>query len=164
MIFFNNFSGSRVGNALTYSLIDHEIGSSEKDWFDYYYDMLAENYEKFDADPLAFWKESKMLGEQVPNTTPSHPLGDYCGIYRKRGYDPITVEIRDGVLYVVCWDSVIPLQHYHYDTFIVAAYGCALDYGHPAVFTADEADGSISQLKLRLNQETDAVPVCFTKD
>lgn len=54
---------------------------------------------------------------RIEGTEPSHALEDYAGIYEHPGYGELKIELKDGALQALYNSFVMPLRHYHYDTF-----------------------------------------------
>src|SRR5262249_8400795 len=55
--------------------------------------------------------------DQVKNTKPSHPLGDYAGEYEHPAYGLLKIGMKDGALQYDFHKMVFPMSHYHYDRF-----------------------------------------------
>ncbi len=125
-------------------------------------DKLAE-YEK----KIRETRERNAAVRRVPNTSPSHPLADYAGVYKHRGYGAIEIQcngeelgFRRGALEVV-------LQHWHYDAWIAKDIGImplhiqhAFEPASPLLFETS-ADGEIAAVSIRL--EPAVSPIRFEK-
>jgi CubicO group peptidase (beta-lactamase class C family) len=60
---------------------------------------------------------AKAGADQVKNTKPSHPLGDYVGEYEHPAYGLLKITQKDGVLQFNFHRMSFPLTHFHYDRF-----------------------------------------------
>lgn len=54
---------------------------------------------------------------QVKNTHPSHPLGDYAGLYGNPAYSEFKVTLKNDTLFTFIAGENMWLEHYHYDVF-----------------------------------------------
>jgi CubicO group peptidase (beta-lactamase class C family) len=104
---------------------------------------------------------------RVGNTTPSHSLDEYAGVYVHPGYGEMHV-IRNGTeLTLKRNDLELSLEHWHYDAWV--ARDCemffihvphAFDRSNRMVFDTD-VDGGIAGLSIRL--EPSVAPIRFEK-
>jgi hypothetical protein len=58
--------------------------------------------------------------KRVADTSPSHPLGDYVGVYIHPAYGRIEIQLGEAGLIFKRNRLVVPLQHWHYDAWIAA--------------------------------------------
>ena len=54
---------------------------------------------------------------QRPNTHPSHPLGDYAGLFANPAYGNFDITLRNDSLVVLLPHQTWWLKHFHYDVF-----------------------------------------------
>jgi hypothetical protein len=98
--------------AVSNTLVDLFCNLSYKDWNAYYQKLMdseaAEQAERF-----------KVLRQRRhPDTKPSRPLEAYVGTYEDRAYGPCRITVEKGGL-VWHWSRFhLPLEHWHYDTFL----------------------------------------------
>jgi hypothetical protein len=62
--------------------------------------------------------EDSLKATQVKNTTPSHSLKDYAGIYTNPMYGEISIELQKDQLWVGFRKQRSLLYHFHYDQFV----------------------------------------------
>jgi CubicO group peptidase (beta-lactamase class C family) len=114
VILTNSMTG--IGSALMYRIIDMYIGAPERNWSE-------ENLQRWKVRKESIKeKRSKAIGEQIPNTKPSLPLGRYTGSYDDVMYGDATVTLANGTLelqFLPNMDLHGDLRHWHYDTFSV---------------------------------------------
>ncbi len=60
---------------------------------------------------------TKAGADQVKNTRPSHPLGDYVGEYEHPAYGLLKITQQAGQLQFDFHKMAFPMTHYHYDRF-----------------------------------------------
>ena len=104
---------------------------------------------------------------RVANTTPSHPLRDYVGIYMHTAYGKLEIRCRDEALVLHRNRLVLPLEHWHYDAWvskeseIFPIYAPhAFDAAGRLVFEMN-ADGDIVAVSIRLEPAVE--PIRFQK-
>lgn len=111
------FTNQEVGQAfyaIGWRALDHFLGA-KYDWLTAYRTVKAR------ADSANAAAEKKTAASRDSLSTPSLPLERYAGRYTDRWYGDITIEVRDGQLFL----QMVPtpslggfLEHYQYDTFI----------------------------------------------
>jgi CubicO group peptidase (beta-lactamase class C family) len=102
--------------AVAYMAVDRLLGLPERDWPAY----LKEEMDKM----LGVARQAgDFSAERVAGTSPSHPLEAYAGLYEHPAYG--TVKVENGPpglhLHYHMWPGAVPLEHFHYDTFVVRA-------------------------------------------
>jgi CubicO group peptidase (beta-lactamase class C family) len=65
-------------------------------------------------------RERRATARRVRGTTPSHALQDYAGTYVHAAYGRIDIERDDATLVLRRGNLHLPLQHWHYDAWVVA--------------------------------------------
>jgi CubicO group peptidase (beta-lactamase class C family) len=104
---------------------------------------------------------------RVENTSPSHALTDYAGVYMHAGYGEIEIRLSDERLTFHRNNLVLPLEHWHYDAWMAAEnelfeihYPHVFDRASPLLFDTS-ADGEIAALSIGL--EAAVAPIRFLK-
>jgi CubicO group peptidase (beta-lactamase class C family) len=105
--------------------------------------------------------------KRVANTAPSHAAGDYAGEYFNRGYGKIMIGCESGQLVLIRNRLVLPLEHWHYDTWVVRE--CDRFFLHTAhaferasrIQFETDADGHISAVLIPL--EPAVAPIRFAR-
>lgn len=104
---------------------------------------------------------------RVESTSPSHSLNHYEGIYTHAGYGSMEILRRDNVLTLRRHNLVLPLEHWHYDAWVVAENDLfpihrphVFDRASRIIFETG-VDGDISAFDIRL--EPAVSPIRFTR-
>jgi CubicO group peptidase (beta-lactamase class C family) len=133
-----NLHRTYMNQALTYTLLDQMLGSPKKDWNAH----LQKVVRKYEAEAAA--KVAKELAERHKDTKPSRELSAYAGSYSHPAYGDLTVKLERGQL-VLAWNRFNgPLEHFHYDTFVLRDKALEEPY---VQFTLD-VDGKVNALKV----------------
>ena len=157
VVAYTNQNSSFLHYALSRTVIDHYLGVEDGGWVQRYYDFVAENHASLDKLILHF------TGEQVPDTTPSHPLKEYEGRYSRPGYTDCVVREENGTLTMEFIHTLIHLKHYHYDTFVTDGIVGELPPGMPAHFHTAEVGGQVDAVLMPLVTEAGGKLVRFEK-
>jgi CubicO group peptidase (beta-lactamase class C family) len=103
----------------------------------------------------------------IPGTRPSHPLGDYAGVYTHPAYGSFEVIRSADNLHLQRLNTVIPLSHCHFDVWGIAPNDLfAIDYPHAfdrsgrITFTTS-SDGIVCSMQIAFEPEVD--PISFVK-
>jgi CubicO group peptidase (beta-lactamase class C family) len=106
---FNQFMG-----AVTYTVIDHILGETDRDWNQLYFELYTNNYgtvktirEQFEAT-------------RISDTTPTHEPEAYTGRFHNDLYDQADIRLEnDGLVLTVFDDENLTgdLEHWHHNTF-----------------------------------------------
>lgn len=99
--------------AIRNALLDRIFGLEPKDWNTLQKDLLDRMLAQ-EKD-----EERKRAEKRVTDTRPSQPVEDYAGTYNQPGYgDVVVAHGAEGL--TLSWSSfTLPLQHWHYDTFLL---------------------------------------------
>ncbi len=98
-------------NIVSYNVYERLLGLDQTPW-------SARQLEvRLKAKKAGTEARAKAGGELVPNTKPSHALGDYVGEYENEAYGVFKVNLKDGGLWMDFHKIVLPLNHFHYDRF-----------------------------------------------
>jgi CubicO group peptidase (beta-lactamase class C family) len=125
--------------ALRAALADLLLGRPARDWNAYY---LAVEKKMDDAAETA---KRDREAKRVRDTHPSHELPAYAGTYIDPAYGPVAVAVENGALVLRWRRLVLPLAHYHYDTF--SAINEEADVDEQVQFRTG-ADGVVNTLTL----------------
>ena len=103
--------GRPLSNFVPLDVFDRLMGLSYTPW--------SRRYMKDYKDALVQEKKSadSIKATQVKNTTPSHALKDYTGIYNHTAYGDIKIELQNEKLVFVFRGQRSVLEHFHYDQF-----------------------------------------------
>lgn len=108
-----NLEKTRMALALSNSLVDHLLGFRAENWNDHYQARVKADEQREQAH------ERERQEKRRPNTTPTHDLKAYAGTYENPAYGTARIMVDQGKL-VWEWSSFRrPLDHYHFDTFIM---------------------------------------------
>ncbi|HVX49569.1 MAG TPA: serine hydrolase [Chitinophagaceae bacterium] len=111
IIVLTNQNGSAVTSVVRNILADKMLGLK-------YYDWETSLKSKADsAQAQAKKAEESATQNRKLNTTPSHPLTDYEGIYTNKGYGAIEISPERDSLFAHLPNNTWWLMHYHYDMF-----------------------------------------------
>jgi CubicO group peptidase (beta-lactamase class C family) len=138
-VLLNNLDGTQMNLAVSNTLVDRLLGLPYKDWNTYYKD-IQEGEKKQNEDRV-----KKMRRAQHQGTKPSRSLAAYTGSYYEPAYGQARVTLDKDVL-ILHWGVLkCPLEHFHYDTFLVND-----DLVHlidaPVVFSLG-ADGEVAAMQ-----------------
>jgi CubicO group peptidase (beta-lactamase class C family) len=143
-----NLEQTRMTLALGNTLLDMYLGAPKKDWNAHYLTLL-----KKDQAAARSQLEARLKDRQ-PGTKPSHDLTAYAGTYEHPAYGTARVGVEDGKL-VLRWSSFTgPLEHFHYDTFLIGNEHLA----SATVTFATGADGKVKSMEV-----TEPLGVTFTR-
>ncbi|EDM45626.1 hypothetical protein SCB49_07452 [unidentified eubacterium SCB49] len=107
-----NQDGSLLPTLVRNTIADEILTLDKTDWKTYYDDKInkvIEQQSKTKKDQAA----SKVL-----NTTPSHSLVEYTGVYNNPGYGDFNVEVKNDSLWANFTRERAHLKHMHYDVFM----------------------------------------------
>jgi CubicO group peptidase (beta-lactamase class C family) len=108
-----NLHMTRMNLALSNLIFDQMLGLPYRDWNDYYQRQVR----FLDAGHQAAVKQRQ--DQRQANTRPTLPLERYAGTYEDDAYGTCRLAVEDNRL-VWYWSTFrCPLEHYHFDTFIV---------------------------------------------
>jgi CubicO group peptidase (beta-lactamase class C family) len=100
-----------LGDIITYNVYERLLGLAQIPWSSRRLDVRLKAKQ---ADNEA---RSKAGTDKVPNTTPSHSVGDYAGEYVHPAYGILKIEMKDSELLLKFGRIQLPLTHFHYDRF-----------------------------------------------
>ena len=112
LIVLTNLSGNRpVPVCVARYVFDRALGLEPIDW--------AARAKEIDrkAETSGAEGKSKAAAERKPNTSPSHPLPSYAGLYEHPAYGSARIGVEGGRLKFSWRGGSAPLTHRHYDVF-----------------------------------------------
>lgn len=151
-----NMDVALIADAFVQETVDAVMGATDGNW---YQRMLDNNKAMFDRVKKFY---AAFGGTPVPNTKPSHPIGDYAGVYEAPGYRRFLITEKDGKLTADFNHFVVGLKHFHYDSFATEDTIGELPAGFVITFGANPK-GEISTLSATLGSEQGLKPIIFTK-
>jgi CubicO group peptidase (beta-lactamase class C family) len=98
-------------NTVSYNVYERLVGMSQTPWSERLLEIRAKGKQ---AGTEA---RAKAGAEKVANTTPSHPLEEYAGVYEHPAYGLLTIAMKDSRLAFDFHNIRLPLAHFHYDRF-----------------------------------------------
>jgi len=115
VVMLTNIGRGNAPLAARNAILDLLIGAAgtgaPRDWNAYYLDLDAKSAAKGQAAIAA------RAASQKPGTKPSHDLADYTGTYEHPGYGKVVVTLEGGSLVLSWGRAILPMTHWHYDTF-----------------------------------------------
>jgi hypothetical protein len=111
VIALTNIDGKPLRDVLRYEVIDRLLGVADHEWDKKYHAIWSA------IDQGTDQSVEVSNDERVPDTTPSHPLSDYVGIYEADGYAPLEIKLENEVLFGWLAGEWWKITHYHYDIF-----------------------------------------------
>ena len=159
VVVLTNMNVSDLHVAIAKEIYDHYIGVESGNWVKRYHEFQSEQSKK----RLDFTKY--FTKDKVENTSPSHQLEEYTGVYKRDGYTPIEIYLKDNDLYLKFTDADTKLTHYHYDTFITNDLmgGGEIPVGLPLTFNVTPFRSNIESITIQLCFEENAKPCVFKK-
>lgn len=138
IVLLNNLERTQMNLALSNALIDELLDLPRRDWNAFVRAQVQKSEAAAREKHLA-WQSRRQLG-----TRPSRELAAYAGSYEHPAYGTAKISVDDGRL-MWRWNSFAsPLEHYHFDTFVLNHEVL----GFPEIgFTLDAA-GNVATLKV----------------
>ena len=141
IIVLSNQNGSTVPGIVRNLIADRMLGLKYFDWNS----DLKKSADK--AKVLQDEAKKSATSNRKLNTTPTHPLKDYEGIYNNPGYGNFEVYLNKDSLFAKGGDNVLWLRHYHYDVFDI--------FGKDAKEGIDTADAGPVKIQFQMNAAGD---------
>lgn len=111
IVVLTNQNNSTITSVVQNLLADRMLGLP-------YFDWNTDLKKAADKSKAAVKEAEKtMAGNRKPNTTPSHNIKDYDGIYSHPGYGDMDIALVNDSLFTRIGNNVFWLRHYHYDIF-----------------------------------------------
>jgi CubicO group peptidase (beta-lactamase class C family) len=140
VVVLTNIDAKPLRDELTFEIYDRLLDLSDHEWNRKYHAIYSEIDKANDQEGETF------DAERIPDAPTTHPLPDYTGEYHADGYADIKVRLTgeeklEGWLNGYWW----PLEHYHYDIFLLIAKRFDLRF---KVSFALDGRGAIQSLSL----------------
>lgn len=107
-----NLHATRMNLALTYRLLDNLLDMETRDWDRHMQDVVR------DAAASDAKARQGQFARRKENTRPSLDIDDYVGDYHHPAYSKTTVTRERGQLVWRFSSFTLPLEHFHFDTFV----------------------------------------------
>jgi CubicO group peptidase (beta-lactamase class C family) len=117
VVVVTNLDETPLPNVVAYNVFDRLLGLERLDW--------SARYLHIDQQQRQSEKAAKARGyaASVPGTHPSHGLQDYVGEYENPGYGRVSIQRAaqgEKAVFAMRLNKLrSPLQHFHYDVFVV---------------------------------------------
>jgi CubicO group peptidase (beta-lactamase class C family) len=98
-------------NIISYNVYERLLGMDQTPWSQRQLQQRLAN-KKANTEARA-----KAGGDRVPNTKPSHALGDYVGEYQSPAYGILKIALQGEQLQFGFHEFHFPMNHFHYDRF-----------------------------------------------
>lgn len=152
VVVLSNLSGNNpVPTIVMRGIYDRLLGLDPVDWFG------RTKAEQEEAERRREERERAREAERVLDTSPSHPLAAYTGVYEHPGYGRAEVTLTADRLALTIDGLEWPLEHWHFNVFRI---GRATDgserFLHMAVTFGYGVDGRIDRLQIPLEPAVDA--------
>jgi len=154
LVILTNTGTTLLPSYLANQIYDELLGLDAIDW----HKRAIEDTTKFKE----MMKELDKPLPQVKETTPTHTVEEYTGIFEHPAYGKIEVYKQNDTLYLK-WESFdIEMKHHHYNMFTTK---WNLSHTEMNVLIAYEmdAEGKLSHLKLNLPPMLSTKPIVFSK-
>ncbi len=159
IVAFTNFASSRLASLISQCTFDLLMGLQPAE-------TLEQRLSRYEQSVEETRKRAAAVPRAV-NTSPSHALHDYAGSYVHPGYGRVEIRCRADTLSFERNELILPLQHWHYDAWVVADNDLfeihrphAFDRSNRIRFDMSE-DGLIEGFQMRL--EPAVAPIRFVK-
>jgi len=147
-----NAESTEAFSALTWQIVDYDLGAPATDWTDAYLKLLT-RVEAATAEALG-----KATASRDASSKPSLPLAKYAGTYRDAWYGDVVIEESGGRLVMRFTKTPAltgDMEHWQYDSFIVRWRDRELRADAYVTF-ALWPDGSIERAKMEaVSPDTD---------
>jgi len=159
VVSFINFGSPRLSGLINEHVFDLLVGSKPAQTVE---EKLALYEHKIEDN-----RKRITLMHRIQNTSPSHCLDDYAGMYAHAGYGQVEVCCNSQVLIFRRGDLSLPLEHWHYEVWVFAESDLfeiheAHSFDHASrVLFETSADGEICALSIQLEPAVAAIR--FTK-
>jgi CubicO group peptidase (beta-lactamase class C family) len=98
-------------NLVSYNVYERLLGMDQTPWTRRWLDV------RLKGKKAGTESRTKVGGDQVKNTRPSHALTDFVGEYEHPAYGLLRVALKEGQLQFDFHKILLPMTHYHYDRF-----------------------------------------------
>ncbi|MBC6971559.1 serine hydrolase [Bacillus sp. Xin] len=156
LVILTNSEGTSLPSYLSYQIYDELLGLDAIDW----QKRAVEDTAKIEEQ----MKELNKPFPQVKQTTLTHELNDYTGVFDHPAYGKIEVYKQNNTLYLK-WESLdieIEMKHHHYDMF-TAKWNIIQSEVNMLVAYEMDVEGNLSRFKLHLPLMLSPKPLVFIK-
>jgi CubicO group peptidase (beta-lactamase class C family) len=113
VVVFTNRLDRSAAEVLARNVFDRMLGLDPVAWNQRYHDD-AVKAKAAEAD-----EQKEIYADRKPDTKPAHPLADYAGTYTHPAYGTVTIWLEGDHLRFALNRLSAPLEHFHYEVFIV---------------------------------------------
>ena len=111
IVFVISDHSAALYNIISYNVYERLLGMDQTPWSQRQLQQRLVN-KKAGTEARA-----KAGGDRVPNTKPSHALGDYAGEYENSAYGILKIGLQGEQLQFGFHEFHFPMNHFHYDRF-----------------------------------------------
>jgi len=152
VVTLTNTDTSMLETIAAYHALDLLLDAEPADWHGRYFKIYQG---LVDAGKRA---REAARADRVPDTSPSHDLAAYAGTFEHSGYGKVEIEL-EGEQLALSYNAITgPLDHFHYDSFIITADEFDADFR--VTFSANER-GDIESLAVPLEEKV--APIVFKR-
>jgi CubicO group peptidase (beta-lactamase class C family) len=98
-------------NIISYNVYERLLGMDQTPW------SQRQLQQRLANKKAATESRTKAGADRVPNTKPSHALGDYVGEYENPAYGILKIGLQGDQLQFGFHEFHFPMSHFHYDRF-----------------------------------------------
>lgn len=138
---------------IAYTIIDNILNLPSIDW-----SIRLHKYDGIFGGTHYDWRVNLLPENPVQHTSLSHDIEQYIGDYYSLAYGVIKVRRNENGFLLLYKDWVIPMEHFHYDTFRIRDLKeDTVFITMPLTYHYDERSGAIDGFYLKLEPEVDSV-------
>jgi len=142
--------GAPLYNIISYNVYERLLGMDQTPW------SQRQLQQRLANKKAATESRTKAGADRVPNTKPSHALGDYAGEYENAAYGILKIGVQGDQLQFGFHEFHFPMSHFHYDRFDTPDDE---QYGKFSVNFRTNPQGDVDQAVISLDQ----AEVVFTR-
>jgi len=142
--------GAPLYNIISYNVYERLLGMDQTPW------SQRQLQQRIANKKAATESRTKAGADRVPNTKPSHALGDYAGEYENAAYGILKIGVQGDQLQFGFHEFHFPMSHFHYDRFDTPDDE---QYGKFSVNFRTNPQGDVDQAVISLDQ----AEVVFTR-
>jgi CubicO group peptidase (beta-lactamase class C family) len=137
-------------NIISYNVYERLLGMDHTPW------SQRQLQQRLANKKAATESRTKAGADRVPNTKPSHALGDYVAEYENPAYGILKIELQGDQMQFGFHEFHFPMSHFHYDRFDTPDDE---QYGKFSVNFRTNPQGDVDQAVISLDQ----AEVVFTR-
>ncbi len=142
--------GAPLYNIISYNVYERLLGMDQTPW------SQRQLQQRLANKKAATESRTKAGADRVPNTKPSHALGDYVAEYESPAYGILKIGLQGDQLQFGFHEFHFPMSHFHYDRFDTPDDE---QYGKFSVNFRTNPQGDVDQAVISLDQ----AEVVFTR-